>query len=135
MHFGPLAACLAVLTLSLQASAQCLKYDAPGVKLRGVIHSKEFYGPPGYGESPDVDAREKQAMLVLDQPLCVAASADQDAALAQHEVTLVPALGESLTSYAGAHVLVTGTLFHAHTGHHHTEVLVQLDGLPRRLGQ
>jgi hypothetical protein len=44
----------------------------------------------------------------------------------QLEVTLVPLNRENLKSYEGKQIAVQGTLYHAHTGHHHTLVLIEI---------
>jgi hypothetical protein len=125
---------IVLLAASLQASAQtaCLHYGGE-VTLAGVVELHEFYGPPGYGENPASDARERQALLKLDTPICVEpGSDDQDEAERnQARVTLVPpASNVALSGYQGRHVTVKGKLFHAISGHHHTPVLIQLQQEP-----
>jgi hypothetical protein len=47
------------------------KFDTPGVKLEGTLSERVFYGPPGFGETPDKDAREKVLILTLEKPITV----------------------------------------------------------------
>jgi hypothetical protein len=113
------------------ATATCLHYDGDPVVLKGVVISRTSYGPPGFGEDPVHDDHETQALLRLDAPLCVDATAagaetPYDRAENQVEITLVPMPHQSLKSYVGRRVTVTGTLFGAHTGHHHTDVLMEI---------
>jgi len=123
---------IAWLLLCLAAEAQsagtCARYGEEGVVLKGRVVLRTFYGPPNYGENPKTDAREKQALLKLDQPLCTVESADveEQAEHDQREVTLVPFGKLSLAPYAGKHVSVQGSLFHSSTGHHHTPILIEL---------
>ena len=35
------------------------KCDTPGIQLEGTLTRRTFYGPPGFGETPAKDAREK----------------------------------------------------------------------------
>lgn len=111
------------------AAAECLHYDGDRVTLAGHVKLKTFFGPPNYGENLETDSRETQAILLLAQPICVKANpanyepAEQD----QSEVTLVPLNKENLTQFMGRQVLVEGKLFHAHTGHHHTSVLIEIN--------
>ena len=121
---------LVALVVTSGSFAQCLKYAPEVVTLTGVVHLKTFYGPPGYGEDPAHDRKERQALLTLDQPLCVAKGLDdglEEPEADQHEVTLVP-LGAhpNLSSFRGKHVRVRGTFFHAITGHHHTALLLDV---------
>jgi hypothetical protein len=48
------------------------KYDTPGVKLEGRLIERTFFGPPGFGETPAHDAREKVLVLRLKKPITVA---------------------------------------------------------------
>lgn len=41
-------------------------YDYPSVKLHGRLLEKDVLGPPGYGESPQVDRKGKIFVLRLD---------------------------------------------------------------------
>lgn len=107
-------------------AASCLHYEGEPLTLTGKITLQTFYGPPNYGENPDTDSRETQAILVLSKPICVGASpSTYDAAEKnQFKVTLVPPVGVDFDLYKGKKVTVRGTLFHANTGHHHTPVLM-----------
>jgi hypothetical protein len=110
------------------ASATCLHYLGAPVTLIGTVTLRTFYGPPNYGENPSTDARETQAILLLDKPICVEAnpSDSDDAETGQLQVTVVPLAGTDLRRFEGAKVEVSGVLFHANTGHHHTAVLIDL---------
>lgn len=106
----------------------CVRYNEDGVVLTGKVERRTFYGPPNYGENPRTDSRETQAILRLDRPLCTAGSVDglEQAEDAQELVTLVPLGPFSLKPFAGKRVSVKGSLFHAHTGHHRTPILIEL---------
>jgi hypothetical protein len=115
------------------AAGVCLKYDDKTVSVRGKVIVRTFFGPPGYGEDPKTDSRERQALLKLDHPICVDASSNEEFEVAetnQKEITLVPAGSFSMSSYIGKRVTVKGSLFHAETGHHHTMILIQLEQPP-----
>ncbi len=120
------AACYAASAWSQGAS--CLNYDGEPLTLTGKITLQTFYGPPNYGENPDTDSRETQAILVLPKPICVSTSpSTYDAAEKnQRKVTLVPPQGVDFSRYKGKNVSLSGTLFHAHTGHHRTPVLMEV---------
>jgi len=106
----------------------CLHYQGLPVTLTGIVSLQTFYGPPNYGENPETDSRETQAILKLEKPICVGAnpSSYEDEERNQDEVTLVPPKGVNFGIYAGKKVSLQGSLFHAHTGHHHTPVLMQV---------
>jgi hypothetical protein len=113
------------------AAAPCLHYEGKPVTLSGKVTLQTFYGPPNYGESPETDSRETQAIMLLAEPICVDAKPeyDYDAETDQSEVTLIPHHGEKLSAYTEKQVIVSGTLFHAYTGHHNTPVLIELNSI------
>ena len=126
--------CLLIVLCSVPGqslAASCLHYDGEPLTLTGTMSLQTFYGPPNYGESPDTDSRETQAILVLSKPICVDAQPnDWDAAeKGQLRVTLVPPAGVDFRRYKGKKVTLSGTLFHAQTGHHRTPVLMQVQAI------
>ncbi|WP_440224218.1 DUF4431 domain-containing protein [Dokdonella sp. MW10] len=132
MHRILCSLCLMLGSVHAFASDACLAFDREGVVLTGLVYLKTFYGPPNYGESPDIDALETQALLALDAPLCVRASGEDSGsdAVGVTEVTLVPLAGIGFTKYAGRRVSVTGSLFPPITGHHRTAVLIEVRSRP-----
>ncbi|MFZ2269487.1 MAG: DUF4431 domain-containing protein [Azonexus sp.] len=127
-----LAAFLLASVPASHARPVCAPYDVEGITLSGKVVLRTFFGPPNYGENPETDARETQALLQLDQPLCTLASEERDepAERNQRLVTLVPMGGLSLKQYAGKHVSVQGSLYHADNGHHRTPVLIAIRQAP-----
>ena len=112
----------------LSRAAQCLHYSGDPVTLTGEVILQTFYGPPNYGENPNTDSRETQAILVLVQPICVSAnpSSYEDEEKNQVKVTLVSTDGVNLGAYVGKRITFQGILFHANTGHHRTPVLMRV---------
>ncbi|MCU6496328.1 DUF4431 domain-containing protein [Rugamonas sp. A1-17] len=113
----------------------CQKYDVANVELTGRVRVETFFGPPNFGESPETDSKERQAVLHLDRPICTVASADSPAEERQIDVTLVPMGDFTLASFDGKPVTVKGKLFYAITGHHHTNVLISIDTAPQITGK
>jgi hypothetical protein len=109
--------------------AKCFQYEQKGVTLTGTVAIETFFGPPNYGEDPDTDAKEKQAILKLDTPICVNEDLGppiEDAEKNQIEVTLVPVGKINFGQFANKHIQVTGSMYHAITSHHHTPVLLSV---------
>ncbi len=88
MKYSGIALCLWLLSAGAQAA--CLNFDQDGAVLRGKVSEKTFYGPPNFGETPRIDAKEKQAILLLDSPICVQNADGSGLEKEQREVTLVP---------------------------------------------
>lgn len=104
-------------------------YDPSISILSGTLKEEEFYGPPGYGESPDKDSKEKQYILYLDNPINVKREKQSDtyfeAKNKQEKITLIPSNSTSTFKHKiGKSIKVKGKLFPAETGHHHTDVLL-----------
>ena len=58
-------------TTSGQQLESHYKCDTQGVQLEGLLTTHTFYGPPGFGETPAKDAREKTLILKLAKPITV----------------------------------------------------------------
>lgn len=106
------------------AAAPCLRDGPDTVQLTGRLERRTFYGPPGYGGDPRRDARETGFYLALAAPVCTVAGpggASDDAKSGVRLVQLVldPAGYRELRPSVGRAVVVRGTLFTAHAGHHH----------------
>jgi hypothetical protein len=136
---------LLLLPISLLAAAQsvkgqsCLSYETDGVKLAGKIKRMTFPGPPNYESVKKGDQPEVAWILTLDKPVCVNADRSNEFDEAEKNVSDVQlALApEGFTKWRAfvrnrVPVVVTGKLFHAHTGHHHTQVLIEVADIKRR---
>jgi hypothetical protein len=122
--------CISLISCTALSVSACEEYGLSGTTLVGTVTLETFFGPPGYGESPETDSKERQAILHLAKPLCTLASDDAPAEQGQAQVTLAPMDNLSLQDFVGKVVAVRGSLFHAITGHHHTEVLIAIREAP-----
>lgn len=108
-------------------------YEPTVTTLTGVVkNDRLFYGPPGFGENPKVDAKETPERLVLDAPIDVKPTKDDhdnEAVASVKELQIVPNVVPDLKPYLDRRVTVTGKLFQGHTGHHHTPALIALDSI------
>ena len=123
-----LIALLWATALSAQAQRKQVHYGPEKVALTGRVVSRTFYGPPGYGENPKTDSRESQYILLLDRPIDVLGSPDDEAERGVKQITLVVSDFKATPVRPWLHqrVVIEGTLFHAITGHHHTRVLIEV---------
>lgn len=102
------------------------------VELKGKLGIKTFFGPPNFGENPETDSKERSWILSLDKPINVRGQTSPDPGLNDsvenvRELQLV--LPKPHRELIGKKVIVKGTLFHAHTGHHHTDVLMDVQSI------
>ena len=122
-------AAVAVAFLASAAQAACLKYEPTRVRLTGTIASKVDFGPPGYGEDPKRDSREGHLYFNLDHSVCVVAAPNDLDNETERNVKVMQMVYYDRypfqRTWLGKHVSVEGTLFHGHTGHHWTAVLIQ----------
>jgi hypothetical protein len=122
------------------------KYQAAGTKLHGRLVQRQLYGPPGYGETPQSDAKVSIFVLKLAEPISVepAAHADENHGLDSEPVKDVREvqlfLGSPLESEGHmlidkAHVLIgheitaTGSLSESITASQYTKVLLDVTAL------
>ncbi len=66
------------LNSTSRLSATCA-FDTPGTRLEGTLTWRTFYGPPGFGETPAQDARERVLVLQLRVPITVVPVKDAEA--------------------------------------------------------
>ena len=113
-----------------QAGQQCLSYEPATVSLRGRLLRRTFPGPPDYESVKRGDKPETYWILHLDAPVCVAASADNDAESGVTDLQLILSTADyaRFRKFVGRaiRVDVQGKLSHAVTGHHHTPVLLEV---------
>lgn len=107
-----------------------LQYEPAVVQLSGVLVVEVHYGPPNYGENPESDMVERAMILLLDMPQIVQGDLDADFNgeteydVARVHLAASPEIG--LSKLVWQRVRVEGTLFHAFTGHHRTDVLMSV---------
>ena len=136
---------LLILPVSLLAAAHrvngqsCLSYETDGVKLTGKIKRMTFPGPPNFESVKKGDQPEIAWILHLDKPICVNADQSNEFDKAENNVTDIQLAVKQeeykkRNTFVGnrVRVVVTGKLFHSHTGHHHTNVLMEVTEIKRR---
>ena len=102
----------------------------PTVSLKGTLRSRVFPGPPNYESIRRGDRKETAIILTLVARACTTGNDPQSFEVPEadiREIQLVvskDAHWKTVRRLMGKRALVTGTLFHAHTGHHRTKVLV-----------
>ena len=120
---------LLLLTIPPSMDQKCLSYEPDEVVLKGTIRRHTFAGPPNYESIAKGDRPERYWLLHLAQPICVSASSQWEKETGVSAVQLI------LTKYdktlVGRKVVATGTLFRAHTGHHHTKVVLTVSSIRR----
>ena len=127
---------LLVTTLMLSASfnsavnAQCLKYG-PRVTLTGRLRSQVFPGPPNYESIKRGDSKERAIILMLAVPTCTTRHNppqgldDPETNIREMQLVVTKSAHWKIVERRlGKRVVVMGALFHAHTGHHRTKVLI-----------
>jgi hypothetical protein len=118
------------------ARRRVFHYEPEKVMLKGKVVSRTFYGPPNYGENPKTDSRESQYILILDSAVDVVATGSDPTDQTERGVRRVTLVVDDFAAHPvrpllGRRVLIEGTLFHAHTGHHHTKVLIEVSSIKR----
>lgn len=106
-----------------------LHYEPSIVTLGGTVSLQEFAGPPNYEDVKKGDLPEQYWILSLESPIRVVAAPGDELYSTQDEVREIQLVcssscGKRFAFSSGMKVSLTGTLFAAHTGHHHKSVLM-----------
>ena len=108
-------------------SAQ-LQYEPATVQLSGVVVLEEHYGPPNFGETPNIDIKERVFMLKLDNPVSVKAdpsdAVNMDSFNRVDKMQLSTRAPREMSDHIGKHVVIEGSLFEKQSGEHYTNVLL-----------
>jgi hypothetical protein len=129
---GFIVVCASVLLASAAGSAaHCLRYLPSKVSVTGTVFERTDWGPPNYREDPAHDRPEPHDYIRLDTPLCVfGVPGDAPDDITEKNVSIMELAWDSeewpIPNVVGRHVLLTGGLFHAISGHHHTRVLLMV---------
>jgi len=112
-------------------------YEPETVELVGRLVIQSKFGPPNYGETPKTDKKVRVPVLVLQTPISVLANEGDDynskpVSNAKQIQLAFPASGITYKDLIGKDVVVSGTLFHAHTAHHYTDVVLTVRSIKRR---
>lgn len=107
----------------------CLQY-ANRVSLAGRVIRRTYPGPPSFESVARGDRPERVLVLALTEPACMAEDkADRDRmspAIARITEVQLAATAQDLGGIAPGRILrVTGKVFAAHTGHHHTPIILE----------
>lgn len=98
------------------------------VELTGTIRREPFFGPPGYGDTPDQDRRETALILRLEPPICVTrepASPCLERGIV-HEIQLVWTQALGPWPPEGECIRTRGHLFRAFSAHHRRGLLLDV---------
>lgn len=132
--FAPLVVVFCLTAFN--APAQCLKYESDNVELVGTIYSKVFAGPPNYESVKAGDQKEIATILKLKTAICTNADGGPNSFNVSEadvrDVQLVisePRFWKIIRNNRSRSLRVKGSLFHGHTGHHRTRVLLSVSDL------
>ena len=125
-------ACLATVSLvSAENLRHQLRYEPEVARVSGTLIGRTFAGPPNFDDIKSGDIPETPWILLLSKPIDVLASVDDELNISESDVREIQLvfMSDSVVRTLlskGRHVEVTGRLFSAITGHHHTRVLIEV---------
>ncbi len=122
---------LILLLCSSAVAQKCFEYG-PTVALTGKVSSRVFPGPPNYSSIRKGDQKETLILLTLTKPICT--SGDDPAGVDVPEkgvLDLQLAITKdedwaAIRRLIGKRATVNGILFHGHTAHHRTRLLMSV---------
>jgi len=114
-------------------AAECLKYEPEIVELKGMVKRVVFPGRPNYENVKAGDEPEPYYVLFLSKGVCVQGDPKDDINCeAEKDVKSIQLIINDYKKYRpllGKSVIVKGELLCAQTGHHHTNVLLQVKSM------
>lgn len=115
-----------MLASEARSETSCLPYEPAVVELKGSVVYRTF--------AEANDRPERVALLLLDEPICVEAQPEGDFNVSEGDQVVIhlnadPARFGSEGDLAGRTVTATGTLYHAHSAHHHAALVLQVHKL------
>jgi hypothetical protein len=131
------AAAFATVFLSAYSFAhaqECVKYDT-SVTLTGTLRSQVFPGPPNYESIKRGDRKERAIILTMATPVCTTGDNPSGFDVPETNIRDLQLVITNASHWRiverrlRKRVVVTGTLFHAHTGHHRTKVLLDVSNI------
>lgn len=114
---------------------KCSEYEPTVVTVSGIIHVQTFPGSPNYEDIAKGDKPETYWILKLDHPVCVNANPrdnvnnSYEANVKEIQLVLKGNQYKAFMEFKSKRVLVTGSLCHSVTGHHHTAVLLRVKNI------
>lgn len=118
------------MSTAFAGPGNCLKYESETVAVTGRLHKETFPGRPNFESVAHGDEEETGFYLSLESPICTLGGSGDNGVPYEsvREIQLV--LSEKqyalLRPKLGTKVMLKGQLFSAHTGHHHTDVLMRV---------
>lgn len=110
-----------------------VSYEPTVIELAGMLTVSMEFGPPNYGEDPETDERLKIHVLVLSEPMNVRGDPDAEVNIESvrgvTEVQLIFLRKRNYDGLVNSQVVARGTLSHAVSGHHFTEVVMTVEDL------
>lgn len=113
----------ALLACSEAAQAGCSSARPAVVRLTGVLERITFAGPPDYESVAKGDAPETYFVLRLTNAVCVDDPAAGRVSAKQLQLFLEPSQYARYRRYIGRRMTLSGVLWPAETGHHHTPLM------------
>lgn len=109
---------------------QDFKFGPDTSIIEGTLEMEEQFGPPGYGEDPENDMKEKLFFLYLETPVNVYAvdsvSDSFDVSTKGVDRIQLNSPDIDLNPYNKMKIKLKGVFFGAFTRHHHTDVLMDV---------
>ncbi|WP_019215930.1 DUF4431 domain-containing protein [Legionella tunisiensis] len=129
-------ACLLILIFSPLAIAERCLIEGKEIKLEGKLGVQTFPGLPNYERVKKGDEPETYWILTTEKSYCgIGRNLDNgklyrlDRRATKFQLVLTAEQYREKKDLLNKKVIVEGNLFLAHTGHHHTEMLIELTSM------
>ena len=108
-------------------------YEPVEVEVSGLLHEAIYPGPPEYTSVKTGDRPEKVVFLTLSEPINVEIKEGEEDSFNEpekgvRELQVVFSDSKPSVDQIKKKISLKGTLYHAHTAHHHRRVLIMVKG-------
>ena len=120
------------LAIALLIATLCIAVDAQaqGACMKGGDEGADATGRVSIGKARDAAGRPQQPyILTLAAPVCLTAPDAEDNVKSTRTIHIYSSddkVHAALAGFVGKSVRVRGTPFHAHTGHHHASIVMDI---------
>lgn len=128
---------LACENKEISAKPNVVFYEPAKIELIGTLKHDVKYGPPNYGENPETDEKIDVYSIVLSEAISVEGSAKSELNsetvenITEIQLLLSKDGRASAATFVDNKVVVKGSLSHGVSGHHFTDVVLDVDSIGR----
>lgn len=119
---------IGVDSLKVKSNDNCFYFEPYEYVICGIISSRLEYGPPGYGENPNLDQKERIYLITIDSLISICPVDSLDEKIENIKTFQISSSNyNNFDTLIGKRTSLKGWFNNATTGHHYTPALIFLN--------